>query len=53
MTINQLIAELNRLPQNAEVVLEDLNGLYWEIENRHIRQDENLIVIGSKDIAVD
>ena len=51
MTNKELIAELQKLPLDAEVVIEDLNGCLWVMDPTLIRFD-SFIVLGDKDINV-
>jgi hypothetical protein len=50
MKVCELIALLSSLDNSREVVLEDLNGLHWEMEPSLVRIEGGVVVLGAKDI---
>ena len=51
MTVSDLITQLQKLPSDLQVTLEDTNGLIWVFEaDKHIRAVDGELILGSKDL---
>lgn len=50
LLVSDLIKLLETFPKAAEVVLEDLNGLHWAMENSLVGFANGVVVIGSQNI---
>lgn len=53
MKVRELIHLLCEFDSGADVVIEDLNGLHWDLDLSLVGvDDDGTVVIGSKDINV-
>lgn len=52
MLVSDLVKILASFPQNAEVVLRDLNGLDWVVGETEILFEKGVVVLNSEKINI-